>query len=387
MKLLCVLLLVSSSLFALDPQTDLLHGELLFNLLRALDKKGTTAQRRARFDIFNNILDGQGPFSPSPDPLPHVEAVQMPPVVLGSADFPYSAVYPVVAPFYSQFPVPAPNPRLVFLDGLGNTIVAVDMTTLAVVSQVVVPSTVGPFGIRPTPTGSENEVWIANSGLEVSVVDLSSQSLVSNILTPSIPRAVSPAGIVFTADGGTAIEAVKYFSPDSSGNQGALLVFDAVSRTLTSTLLLKFAPTALLMAPDGLTAYLLSDTSTLTYYDVLSGTADLTVSTLTPGSSAGYNPFGQVYIHPDGSRLLWSAGGQLQIFDLTTRTVTKRFSFGLPSTVAAGAAMSMSQDGGRVYVSDVLGDVVILDTQYGNILLTYNTGASTATFGGPPLAP
>ena len=53
-------------------------------------------------------------------------------------------------------------------------------------------------------------------------------------------------------------------------------------------MLLKFVPAALLMAPDGLTAYILSNTGTITYYDVLSGTSDLTVSTYPPGSNAGY---------------------------------------------------------------------------------------------------
>jgi len=70
------------------------------------------------------------------------------------------------------------------------------------------------------------------------------------------------------------------------GNLGVLLAFDAVTQTLTSTLLLKYAPTALVMSPDGLTAYLLSSSGMITYYDVLSGTADLSASTYTPGRAA-----------------------------------------------------------------------------------------------------
>jgi hypothetical protein len=178
--------------------------------------------------------------------------------------------------------------------------------------------------------------------------------------------------------------AFRYYTPDSSGNEGALLVFDAFNRKLTSTLQLKTDPSALLMAPDGLTAYILNGAGTITYYDVLSGTADLTASTFASGSSAGYNASGQVYAHPDGTRLFWSSGGELQVFDLTTRKVTNRFSFGLPSTIAASAVMSMSQDGNRVYISDLLGDVVVLDTRYGRTLAKYNVGSGAAVFDGPP---
>jgi hypothetical protein len=187
---------------------------------------------------------------------------------------------------------------------------------------------------------------------------------------------------VFTNSGATALEAVKYSSPDSSGNQGALLVFDAANRKVTSTLALKDRPTALLMAPDGLTAYLLDDVGTITYYDVFSGTADLTASTYTPGMSGGYpGSSSQVFIHPDGTRLFWNVGVQLDVFDLTTRKITNQFDTGLPTTSAA--SMQMSQDGSTVWFANALGNVVILDTRYGNILATYQTSPGSQVFPGP----
>jgi len=281
------------------------------------------------------------------------------------------------------------------LDGYGAGFVAIDMTLLSVVSQVPVPSVVGPFGIRPNVTAPPNEVWVLNSGneiaagAEVSVVDLSTQSLVTNILTPSIPQSTSavPVGIVFTADGATAFEAFQYLSPDSSGNHGALVVFDAAGRTVTSTMPLKITPNALLMAPDGLTAFILSSSGgDILYYDVLSGTADLTVATYQPGSEFGYPGFGSVvYIHPDGTRLFWNVGVYLTVFDLTTRQVTNEFNSGLPTTV--GRTFSLSQDGARAYFSDPLGDVAVLDTYYGTILAAYNTGTAVSIFAGPPVAP
>jgi hypothetical protein len=277
---------------------------------------------------------------------------------------------------------------MIFLDGLGAGLVELDTRTLSVVSLVAVPSVTGPFGIRPNATGPVNEVWVANSGnevaagAEVSVVDLSAQSLVTNILTPSIPQSAVPTGIVFTGDGATAFETFQFLSPDSSGNNGALVRFDAVGRTVTSTMLLKFVPTALLMAPDGLTAYLLSNTGTITYYDVASGTTGLPVSTYPPGSDAGYpGASAAVCIHPDGTRIFWNVNYLLVVFDLTTRQVTNTFTSGLPTTNVA--TFSLSQDGGTAYFSNPVGDVAVLDTSEGTILLTFNTGVATSVFGGP----
>ncbi len=284
-------------------------------------------------------------------------------------------------------PVAPPDPRMIFLDGLGDSLVAVDMTNFATVSQVVVPSTAGPFGVRPTIMGSASEAWVANGGLEVSIADLSAQTVAATILTPSVPPTATPVGIVFTPDGMTAFEGFSYFSSDSSGNNGALVIFDAAARTVKSTFALKYAPTALLMAPDGSTAYLLSNGGMITYYDVLSGTADLSASTYPPGSNAGYpGSTSAVAIHPDGTRLFWNVGASLTVFDLTTRTVANQFTSGLPTTV--GRTFSLSQDGGRAYFSDTQGDVVVLDTLFGNILATYTeTGASVSVFEGPPQAP
>ena len=138
-----------------------------------------------------------------------------------------------------------------------------------------------------------------------------------------------PVGIVFTNDGSTALEAFQFFSPDSTGNSGALVAFDAVNRKVTSTLLLKNGPSALVMAPDGLTAYLLSNNGQITYYDVLSGTADLSVSTFTPGLAGGYpGSSANVFAHPDGTRLFWNVNTLLVAFDLNTHKIAYRTQLG-----------------------------------------------------------
>jgi hypothetical protein len=201
---------------------------------------------------------------------------------------------------------------MILYDGISNNIVDVDLTNFTILGQVTIPIStfVSTFGIVPTATGPENVVWAVSPQVGIFVVDVGAQSLTATIPTPSLdPGNTVPVGIVFSNDGATAFYAASNHTADSSGNNGALLVFDVASQTLTSTLLLKYAPTALVMAPDGITAYLLSNTGMITYYDVLSGTADLSLSTYTPGIAGGYpGASSQVFIHPDGTRLFWNVG-------------------------------------------------------------------------------
>jgi len=314
----------------------------------------------------------------------HPNAPHLPPVYNPSAE---PAPAPTAAkPVHPQLttaqPATQPDPQVIFLDGLSNNAIKFDLTTETIVSQVVVPSTTGPLGIRPAATGPQNEIWVANGGLEVTVVDLAAQTVLANIPTPSVPQASVPAGIVFTNDGTTAFEAVSFFSPDSSGNNGALLVFDAVNRVVTSTFPLKYAPTALLVAPDGLTAYLLSSSGQLTYYDVLSGTADLSVSTYTPGLAGGYpGASSQVFVHPDGTRLFWNVGYLIVSFDLTSRAITAVVNTGLPSTSATN--LQMSQDGSTIWLANGLGTVAAYDIRSAVLLGTFTTTPFSVVYAGP----
>lgn len=424
-KLLCVFLLFSSSLFAQSVHSQL--SRLVLILLGIDPSNNSTIS----FQLESYLAD---PFLFLYYPPPHSagrsaavvhgrvansQTAFNSPVFTGSADTSFAAVYPAMAPAYNYFPdgdaaynalirprpaasvhadlttvqqVAPPDPQLIFLDGFGAGLVDFDLTTLSAVSVVPVPSVVGPFGIRSGATEAANEVWVLNSGFQlstgfngVSIVNPGTQSLVANITIPSIPAGV-PIGIVFTNDGTTAFEAIKFNSPDSAGNNGALVVFDAVGRTVTSTMLLKITPNALLMAPDASTAYILGSAGTVTYYDVLSGTADLTVQTYAPGSNAGYPGLGSaVAIHPDGTRLFWNVGVYLTVFDLTTRQVTSQFNSGLPTTV--GRTFSLSPDGATAYFSDKQGDVAVVDTSDGTVLDSFNTGSATSVFVGPPLAP
>jgi hypothetical protein len=279
-------------------------------------------------------------------------------------------------------PATPPDPQMIMFDGLGVNMMKFDLTTFAILSQVpLFPLGVTTFGIRPAATNPENEVWTAYSATGaggvtaggITIVDLGAGKVVGTI--PNNANVV-PVNIVFTNSGNTALEAVDYATPDSSGNQGAILVFDAATRTLTSTLPLKNAPQQMLMAPDGLTAYILGSHFTITYYDVLSGTADLTA------------PFplafvaGTVFLHPDGTRLFVDEGYGLGVFDLTTHQISNNFSYDL-TMYAVSISVNMSQDGSTVWVTDSLNNVTILDTRYGNVLATFPTAPKSTMFPGP----
>lgn len=295
------------------------------------------------------------------------------------AQNPFSA--PLHAALSTVQPAASPDPYMIFLDGLGNSAVQFDLATQTVVAQITIPnSALGPVAIRPTASPPSNEVWVANSGLQVSILDFAAQTVAANISTPTLPVAVSVVGLAFTNDGSTALEALAYNSPDSSGNSGALVVFDAVKRSLTSTLPFKNAPSAFVMAPDALSAYLLNNAGQITYYDVLSKTADLTTSTYTPGMAGGY-PGGSVFIHPDGTRLFWDVGGQLAVFDLPSHRVVNLFPSGLPTTSAT--SMQMAADGNTVSISNGAGATALMDTHYGSVITTYQDNGATQVFLGP----
>ncbi len=272
-------------------------------------------------------------------------------------------------------PATLPNPFIDVLDGLGGSLFQVDLTTGVTLAQVALPQTaLGPFALRP----STNEVWVANAGSQITVVNIGSKSVVAEIPTPSLQVGnTMSAGLAFTNDGAIALYAVSYFTPDASGNTGALLAVDAVHRVVTSTLQLKNGPTALVMAPDSLTAYLLSSSGQITYYDVLSNSADLTVSTYTPGMGGGYGN-GKVFVHPDGTRLFWNVGPFLESFDLTARKVTAQFSSGLPTT--SGVAVQLSQDGATATMSNGAGTVVVMDTLHGIVFSQIQNGGPTLAF-------
>jgi hypothetical protein len=263
------------------------------------------------------------------------------------------------------------NPRMIFFDGLLNAMILYDLKTFGIVGQVTVPSQARVFGVRP----ESNEVWVAHAGLvnEISMSDVGTQSMLGAIPTPSLdPNTNVPVGIVFTNSGLTALYAVSRFPADTAGNRGALLVYDVAGRKLTATLPLNFAPTAVLMAPDGLTAYV-AGSGKVAYYDVLSGTAELIANMPYFG--------GGIFVSPDGTRLLFDQGRELGLFDLNMRT-SSSFSYQLPATATA-VSVHMAQDGSSVVVVDTQGNSTTIDARFGNVLSRAKSDVTAKEFPGP----
>ncbi len=105
-------------------------------------------------------------------------------------------------------------------------------------------------------------------------------------------------------------------------------------------------------------------TKNIIYYDLLSGTADLTVTL--PNADVFSGPY---LIHPNGSRIYGQADDQVYVFDPQARKVVAKFQSGLaPGTFLLN--MQLSQDGLRLYGQSVTGDLVTLDAVTG-----YNYGS------------
>ena len=358
-------------------------------LLYSLPKPECTTLTQSEAENLGPIAEGliqfwnYHPDAPHDPPIYFAKPPGAPPIVLSQPAVRAQATGPAPRTALTGVqPLTPPDTQMVFLDGLSQNLLQYDLTAQKITATVVVPSTAGPLGIRPVPTGAQHEVWTANAGKEVTVSDLTTQSVVTNIPTPSLPQAAAPAGIVFSPDGTTAFEAVGFFSPDSSGNLGALVVFDAVNRKVTSTFLLKNAPSAVLIAPDGYTVYLLSSNRMLTYYDVLSGTADLSASTYTPGLAGGYpGSSAQVFLTPDGTHLYWNVNYLIVGFDLKTRKISSSVNSGLSST--SQSTMYMAQDGLRIWLTSTDGTVAVYDVPSGGVIATTTADPLSAILIGP----
>jgi hypothetical protein len=430
MKLLCAFLILSGSLSA---QTDsagyftLESKKLFFELFLNPSNNAVLKKLLLGYPGFNGKDSRRARAA---------GASQASAATTGSATFLYYPLYPVVPPLFSYYaggetsysplsrpesagavspdlttvpPVTPPDPQMIFVDEQGAGLLEVDLTTLTAMNPVALPPDVTNFAIRPSATGPAKEVWTVSYPAGISIVDLA-----TGTVTATIPVALLNQNNVntvpsnqttgFTNDGATFFYALPYITPDSAGNNGALLVFDAATRTLTSTLLQKAAPAVLTMAPDGLTAYLLSGTGNgnITYYDVLSGTADLSAQLYTPGVDFSFNGIGPVFSHPDGTRLFWNApflaannapgGGEIQVFDLKTRQTSNSFTYSLPIGTNP-VTFQMSQDGATFTVTysgfgAVPGGMVVMDSLSGNVLATSQfSEMPLVVFPGPSVAP
>jgi hypothetical protein len=91
----------------------------------------------------------------------------------------------------------------------------------------------------------------------------------------------------------TGTQVFELIDTTANSGSGVLVVLDAVGRIVSNTLAIPFSPTALLMAPDGFNAYVIGQgeagTYKILYYDLLSGTADLTVTV--PAADVFFSPY------------------------------------------------------------------------------------------------
>jgi hypothetical protein len=305
------------------------------------------------------------------------------------------------------------NPQLIVLNGTGNNSVFLrDLKTFAASNTVLLPDGMSQtFGVRPVSTGVAREVWthhstITGTGGQMLVTDLASGR---NAATISIntPRNFSADQILFSNSGKTAYVVCREQDADATGDFAALRIFDADARTLKSTARLPLVQVDFaMMAPDGLTIYLIGKGSLgreqITYYDVLSGTAELSVFAQEPlaGAVGLFNPLfplDKPQLHPDGNRLFILHNFQVRaasidsayavsVFDLAQRKVASKF----PLTFANGGKgrkMELSQDGTQLTILSDKGEVQFMDPISGLVFGGFQGPDTTVDIFTTPLIP
>jgi len=162
--------------------------------------------------------------------------------------------------------------------------------------------------------------------------------------------------VLFSNSGNTAFELVHGFEGAEFGT-ATLHMYDTATRTLKKSLTLPFQPSDALMSPDGSTLYMIglgpAGRIQILYYDLLSGTADLTVtlpSSVTFQAPYRMHPNGKIYGQATSFRAGDGLGG-VAVYDPQTRKIVSRFDVGLPFGLFINK-MEFSPDGLQLYVLD-----------------------------------
>ncbi len=268
------------------------------------------------------------------------------------------------------------NPQAIILDGYSdNRLLFLDLKTFEITNPVTVPNGARLFAMRPSAVGPSNEAWTAHAGIgnQITIANLDTSHVEGAIPTNLnvTTNDFAPVNIVFSNSGKTAYYTIRYLNPDANGNRGAMLIFDADTRTLKSTVLLSNRPDAFLMAPDGLTAYLIGDRK-IVYYDVLSGTSDLVASF--PGDLL--SPY-QMFAHPDGNRIFFfeTAPNSIAVFDLSQRKVVNQFPIAFP--IGQPLRLFLNQDGSQLDVVSNKGEGQSINPISGKVVNTFQLPPTT----------
>lgn len=267
-------------------------------------------------------------------------------------DVPTRIVYP-----YGALEIAAP--QLIALDGKSNNRVAtINLSTFATKFSVDLDSFRGAFALQYTPSGNLSQAWVPTfsptAAFKMSVVNLTSGAIVTQIPTPVAAGKIFKdlTALLFSSSGNTAFAAIQH-----NDGTGALVLYDTASYTVKSTLPLDFQPDAAFLSPNGSTIYLVGNAPAgnkqVVYYDLLSGTADLSVILRFPVTfQAPYrmHPNGRIYGQATSNRDGDGLGG-VAVYDPQARKIVSRFDFGLPFGLAI-FNMQFNSDGTQLYVLD-----------------------------------
>ena len=252
-----------------------------------------------------------------------------------------------------QFSIPAqnggndvgilPNGTYAYAVNSGsNSLTIIDCSTNTATSSYSIPGNPSPsFPICIAIRADGNQALICNySSNTISVLDLTNPIVPSLVQTLSLSSGASPTSVNYTVDGTTG-----YVTDDSSGTLTQINLSTFTTSVVTPPS--GTTPSWMVMAPDGLTGYVSSNTF---LYPVINLTGAPTFQTPTSGFNFSYpNFFPQLVINSDGTMLFATNTGGSSVQPVTIDGIT----LGTPITVGITPnGMSISPDGLFVYVCD-----------------------------------
>ena len=299
-----------------------------------------------------------------------------------------------------------------------NSVSVINTTTNTVVSTIITGYM--PWGVAVSPDGNSVYVaeratsdWIVNT---LSVIDAATNSIKDTIYTDlnSAGVAVSPDGSrLYVAQGDADNEAVVNtitgaeiarintvtsqsngvtVSPDgsrvyfSNENIGGVIVVDAATNTIVTTIIIGIPsgsvypdPSGLVVSPDGSRLYVANSVAgTLSVIDTKTNSIITTISLGTGYFVYERLPWG-VAVSPDGSKVYVAQGKSNSVLVIDTHTNT------ISSTIPVGTqpfGVSLTKDGSFLYVTNYGdGTVSVINTLSDAVIKTIKVGTNPISIG------
>ena len=229
-----------------------------------------------------------------------------------------------------------------------SNISVIDLATNQVTNTISVGT--GPWGIALSPDESKAYVALSGAG-QVKVIDLSTATI-----TTTISVGISPTDIVLTPDG--------TFAYVTNFTSGTVSKINLATNSVTNTISVGSGPRSIAINPAGTKAYTANGASGFV------SEINLADNTVTNIATTGSIETIDIVIDPDGTKAYATedpnGGTNVQVLNLTTRTVTNRIP--LSAGVDDLWGLAIEPTGKYVYVYALSGSIEKIDTDTNSVV-------------------